>query len=267
MEGGIDTNQKQIQKRIHTLTQQINQMNHQLTFYPPGELIAHKNGPYVKFFLKSDQDFQYIPSKDQETKKLYAQKKYLQAQIQDFQTELELLRTYLTSHEKCASKAESLLSVQSNYRDLLTDAFSAFGTSAQQWLSEEYPTNPNFPDQLKYPCPSGQYVRSKSELLIATALFSHHIPFRYESELLLDGVPYYPDFTILHPLSGEIIYWEHFGLMNEPGYVNKASHKIQHYISCGIYPGMNLITTYESDDIIFSPPMIEQTIQHYFALG
>lgn len=240
-------------------------MKHQLSSFPPGELIVHQNGPYTKFFLKTDKDYRYIPSKDREIKKLYAQKKYLQAQIQDFQAEQELLLTYLTNHEKYASKAESLLSVQSHYRDLLIDTFSTLDSPAKQWLSEEYPTNPNFPEQLKYPCPSGKYVRSKSELLIATALFSHHIPFRYENELMLDGTPYYPDFTILHPLTGEIVYWEHFGLMNDPGYVKKASRKIEHYISCGIYPGLNLITTYESDDIIFSPPIIEQTLQHYLA--
>ena len=55
----------------------------------------------------------------------------------------------------------------------------------------------------------GHSVRSKSELLIADALFYHGIRYEYEKELILSGRTIYPDFTIRHPQTGKIFYWEH----------------------------------------------------------
>jgi len=62
--------------------------------------------------------------------------------------------------------------------------------------------------------------RYKSEVFIDMALFTNNIPFRYECALELGHSTLYPDFTIRHPKTGEICYWEHFGLMDDPSYRN-----------------------------------------------
>ena len=78
-----------------------------------------------------------------------------------------------------------------------------------------YEKNPKYPEHLIHKTVSGIYVRSKSESMIALQLYTEKIPFRYECALQLGETTLYPDFTILHPKTGEIFYWEHFGMMDE----------------------------------------------------
>jgi len=96
------------------------------------------------------------------------------------------------------------------------------------------------------------------------ALYVHKIPFRYECALNLGGITLYPDFTLRHPQTGEFYYWEHFGLMDDEVYSANTSSKLQLYTSCGIIPGIQLITTYETKEYPLSTETIEKTIDYYF---
>ena len=114
------------------------------------------------------------------------------------------------------------------------------------WLEEEYERNMKYPDNLIHKASSGIFVRSKSEALIELFLHTKLIPFRYECALTINQVTLYPDFTIMHPENGKIYYWEHFGRMDDMGYVRGVCSKIQLYASAGIIPSIQLITTYET---------------------
>ena len=74
----------------------------------------------------------------------------------------------------------------------------------------------------------------------------------------------YPDFTIRHPVTGNFIYWEHLGLMDEWSYAKNASQKIQTYMTNHIYPGINLIITSETKEHPLQPQMISKIIEQYF---
>ena len=80
----------------------------------------------------------------------------------------------------------------------------------------------------------------------------------------LDGIMIYPDFTIRHPKTGETFYWEHFSLMDNPTYSKNACSKLQHYISSGIIPSIQLITTYETKDNPLSAEKVEKIVEEYF---
>lgn len=82
--------------------------------------------------------------------------------------------------------------------------------------------------------------------------------------LQLGGFTIYPDFTIRHPVTDKILYWEHFGLMDDPSYSQKALSKLNLYNSHGILPSAQLITTFETLDTALSPDTIERTINFYF---
>lgn len=95
-------------------------------------------------------------------------------------------------------------------------------------------------------------------------LHVNSIPFRYECELQLGETTLYPDFTLRHPLTGNLFYWEHFGMMDNPAYCRNVSSKLQLYFSHGIIPSINLITTYETKDDPLDVEIVEGIIQHYF---
>ena len=100
--------------------------------------------------------------------------------------------------------------------------------------------------------------------MIDTLLYLNKIPFRYECALHLGNTTIYPDFTILHPHTGKIYYWEHFGMMDDANYAKNTCFKLQTYTTHGIIPSINLITTYETKEHPLSSDFIEKIIQHYF---
>ena len=115
------------------------------------------------------------------------------------------------------------------------------------WRSIKYEGNPYRPEQKIHRTPGGIYVRSKSELLIATHLEYMDIPYRYEAPLVLEGNTVYPDFSILRPADHKLIYWEHMGMLGDFDYAQKASMKLMQYFQCNIRPYDNLITTYDDN--------------------
>lgn len=71
---------------------------------------------------------------------------------------------------------------------------------------------------------SRDMVRSKSEVIVANMLHERGITFYYEKPLYAsDGTMYLPDFTVIW--SGEEIYWEHVGRLNDPKYIEKWTAK------------------------------------------
>ncbi len=135
---------------------------------------------------------------------------------------------------------------------LIAPYFIPLSQKLKEWASQPFESTPKHPEQLIHKTASGKMVRSKSEVLIDMVLHTNRIPFRYESPLQFDHIIFYPDFTIRHPKTGQVFYWEHFGMADEPEYCRKMSSKLARYASHGIIPTINLITTYETIDLPLS---------------
>lgn len=73
----------------------------------------------------------------------------------------------------------------------------------------------------------------------------------------------YPDFTILNMKTRKEVIWEHFGMMDDLIYVEKALKKITMYEQQGIFLGEDLILTYESQNMPLNSKMVRRVIKHY----
>ena len=83
----------------------------------------------------------------------------------------------------------------------------------------------------------GELVRSKSELVIADKLHARGVDYAYEQPLVVgDGRVRYPDFTIADHARGVTYYWEHLGLLDDPGYRARWARKRADYLAAGIRP-------------------------------
>lgn len=133
-------------------------------------------------------------------------------------------------------------------------------------MTSPYEHNTKYKEQLIHKTSSGNLVRSKSEAMIDMFLYMNRIPFRYECALQLGDTTLYPDFTIRHPQTGELYYWEHFGRMDDPFYYKNVFSKLHLYTSHGIIPSIHLITTYETKENPLSSEIIEKIIEHYFII-
>lgn len=110
----------------------------------------------------------------------------------------------------------------------------------------------------------GERVRSKSEKIMADYFFRNNIEYKYERPLLLKGYgTVYPDFTFLSRRTGEEIFWEHDGKMDDPTYARNAVKKIEAYENNNIFPGERLILTFETEYTILSTKTIEKLVEKY----
>ena len=117
-------------------------------------------------------------------------------------------------------------------------------------------------DMPEYYTENDEQVRSKSEVLIANMLIHYKIPYQYEKPLELPGVgTIYPDFTILDVKNRRELYWEHFGMMGNDDYLEKALRKITKYEQHQYYLGERLFISYETELQPLNMKVVEQNIK------
>jgi len=154
----------------------------------------------------------------------------------------------------------------SPYRGLLSKslAYTSVPEEIEAWLAESFEKSTGFPEDLTNTAASGALVRSKSEVIIMDALDAHCIPYRYECKLLVGDKEIYPDFTIKHPKTGKIFYWEHFGKMDDDEYKERAREKMLRYYNNGFFPSINMIVTCEDSKHPLSSKEVHGIIETYF---
>ncbi len=136
--------------------------------------------------------------------------------------------------------------------------------SIKEWKEKEYKGKGFKADTPIIMSEKGERVRSKSEKIMADYFYRNGIEYKYECPLYLNGVgTIYPDFTFLSPQTGEEMYWEHNGMVDNPEYARKMVRKIQAYESNGIFPGERLILTFETENMVLSTNKIEQMVKRY----
>ena len=255
---------EKILKESQRLDEQIQTIQSKLDTLPTGKLICASNGKGYKWYRSDGHTPTYLSKKDRNLAEKLAYKKYLSLHLRNLLHEKNAINFYLRHHDINAYQAEQSFINSPKYRDLLAPFFTPLSKEMQDWMEAPYEKCNNHPENLKIQSYSGNLVRSKSEMLIDMFLFKNCIPFRYESLLQLDEINMYPDFTIRHPKTGDVYYWAHFGMMDDPTYSKNVCLKLENYISHGIIPSIQLITTYETLKEPLCAETIEKIVEHYF---
>lgn len=103
-----------------------------------------------------------------------------------------------------------------------------------------------FAEHLIHRTEKGHLVRSKSELVIANMLFQLGIPYDYER--ICDGTAapgrLRPDFSFV-TADGDLIVWEHLGMLSRPDYKRGWDWKREWYARNGFVEGRTLFTSTE----------------------
>ena len=181
-------------------------------------------------------------------------------------------------------------------RLLITPVTLTDSQYAAQWQAVPWKGLPFAPDSPDYTTARGERVSSKSEVIIADTLARHGIPYRYEYPLELNyrrngrggtsrsdlkdtpthgadtvnsetsyrpGRTVHPDFLCLNVRTRAEFYWEHFGLMDEPDYLERTLAKIKDYAESDILPGKNFLFTMESVVCHLSTIQVENLINEF----
>lgn len=261
--GGIFTYFNQMLQERKRLAEKLKAIQKELSTLPDGKLICARNGKGIKWYHSDGKIRTHIQKKNKTYAEQLAIKKYLSTIADELTAEIRAIDFYLRHHH-ISNESELLLTEKPGFRELLSPYFKTFSQEQAEWLSADYDKNLKYPQHLKHKASSGNMVRSKSEALIDYFLTAHKIPFRYECALELGGTILYPDFTILHPRTNKIIYWEHFGMMDDEFYNKNVGSKMQLYISHGIIPSIDLIITFETSSQPLDIRTVERIVQEYF---
>lgn len=157
------------------------------------------------------------------------------------QNNLPLLRS-LQNNYLSTNQDDIMKKIPSKYDELLK---ARQANELEAWFHAPYQRCPYYPEHLSHRTAYGDYVRSKSEVVIANALYAYGIPFHLEEALFFTDYgeePYYPDFTIRLP-NHKFLYWEHWGLLSKEKYCRDNVNKLFVYQKNNLIVGKNLILT------------------------
>lgn len=233
---------------------------------PDGFLRICNRGKKTQYYHRTDpKDFSgvYIREKDIELAKKLAQKDYDQKILCSIDKELMAMEKYsLYGHTMPVEQIYD--SLHKERQKLIKPIIETEEQYINNWENIDY-KGKEF-DELtpEIYTSKGERVRSKSEVIIADLIKREGIPYRYEYPIYIKGWgKVYPDFTVLNVRKRKELYWEHFGMMDDTNYVERALEKIALYEKNGIFPGENLIMTFETKKNPINQKMVSLLIKQY----
>ena len=136
---------------------------------------------------------------------------------------------------------------------------------AESWQKEKY-IKFIAKGNTRFQTKRGEYVRSKSELIIANMLFDAGVPYRYEQAQALSVelmIAHHPDFCVLNKRTRQEYIWEHQGMMDDAAYCSDKIRMLSDYMSKGYFLGKNLLMTFETRDCPLSTEDVNAMIKEY----
>lgn len=254
---------EELKQRIRQLKQIISEKEKALIGVPDGTIHIFHSDSRTQYYLNNSGKRKYIKESEKETVEKLCQKDYDQKVLLAAQKELKQLeKLYHNYSEKtCEAIYEKL---NEERKKLVRPIWLPDKDFVSKWEQVEYDKKGFQEGAPEFYTDKGERVRSKTEILIANALYKNGVPYRYEAPLRLNyyGVVH-PDFTILNIRCRREVYWEHMGMLDDENYRSYALERITVYEKNGIFPGDSLILTHETLKNPINSRMIEKMILQY----
>lgn len=208
----------------------------------------------------------YLKKSEETLARRIAQRDYDIRVIKRVQERIKAINTFLKVYE--TTSLEMLYTKIHPYRrELISPIILSDEEYIKRWQAVEYKGKQFAEDDPEIITERGERVRSKSEKIIADKLYALGIPYRYEYPLMLEGnIKLYPDFTILRMSTREEVYLEHFGMMDDSSYADKAMLKLNTYEKNGIYLGVNLFITHETGRNPLNTKVLDKLMRRLFCV-
>lgn len=259
-----------LMKKKEELEMYIIQSEKQLLKLPSGCLHSKKNGKYYSYYMNDENNRNiYISTKEKEFIKQLSQRKYLEALLTELNKEYQLVIKQLKKYkpEKCVSIYEKLAP---RYNMLIEPIIEPEDMYSSNWIKQkkketmELASN-SYEKSERFESANGEYLRSKSELIISEKLNRNNVPYIYEYPFKTEtGKTLYPDFYILNKRTRKSYFYEHFGMMDNEEYVNNAITKIEEYERNGVKLGDKLLVTFETSKKGLNTKRVDEMIKNYF---
>lgn len=186
----------------------------------------------------------YLGNGSTEEVKALQRRKLLQNCLKHIDKNHDILKKFISSYQDISlEKIKSTLSKA--YQPADTCLTDLDGIDNKGWGYQEYQRSNQYPEMLVHRTLKGDFVRSKSEVIIANTIHMKGLQYRSEEVTKVGNYLFAPDFKILVPSTGKIKLLEHFGMMHDPEYREKALWKMSTYIENGYRPYEDILFTFE----------------------
>jgi len=233
---------------------------------PEGSLRLNKSNGCAQFYhCKNDTSHNgvYISKKNRDLARQLAQKSYDEKILRYTENSLSLINRLLIDYED--DKLDRIYMLEHSERQKMIEPVEpTYDQLLEKWMSEDYARKAFREDSPIIVTNNGMRVRSKSEKIMADYFDSIGLTYKYECPLQLEpfGI-IYPDFTFLSKKTKRKIYWEHEGMMDNSEYARVAVQKIELYERNGIFPGEDLILTFESSNTPINTVLMKDLTKRY----
>lgn len=268
-------------QRTADLLNLIKNKEHALKNAPSGSIRIVRRGKSLQFYKKDGPgDYQgtYMPRQNDYLAHKLVQKDYDERILEKANKELSLIQNFQSAIQK--NIVDNVYnSLDENRKSLVNPATLTDSQYAERWQNVSYRKKRIDEGTQKLITDNGDVVRSKSEVIIANALKSNSVPYRYEFPIVIsrekcgtenaawysdeDYCEFHPDFYCLNLKTRQEYAWEHFGMMDDADYAERAIQKLAMYSANGYFPGKNLIITMESKNTPLSSLEINRIINEY----
>lgn len=236
---------------------------------PKGKLVCRQRvpGKYDFSYCIHEQNGRkkeaHIPLSKKELALQLAYKEYAIKRLADCKKELYALNCFLSFYGR-EKETDQYLKSHPGAATLLTPILSSPDEYAKQWQKKPYTRSTNRPEDLIYPTVVPDLkVRSKAEGDIISRFIYFQVPYRYEEQLIINGIVLHPDLTCLNVRTREEFYWEHQGAWDKQNYVSRLSGREDQYRIAGIIPWKNLIITTETANQPLDINWVDLIIQYF----
>lgn len=231
--------------------------------YVEGRLKISANHGRPQFYLVHNGKRKYLKKGHMPLIRQYAQKGFelgVLKKIAPWLTTLESMRTAVVECDPVLQTQQALHPARKKLIELIHVPDSAFVAA---WKA--VPFSKMAVDSAEFRTDNGEFVRSKSELIIANELFKAGVPYRYEFPVIMTETKKQlrPDFFCLNVRTRQQFVWEHFGMMQNGDYQDKAFEKIMLYRMHKTTPDCEFICTQESLSRPLNVQYVKYLIQQY----
>lgn len=257
-----------LNNEINKLIKLKQKIKNSLLTFPEGKLnIKTERGipRYYRCIKNEDEETKliYIKMKDISLAQTLAQKDYYKKALTYINKKLK----YFEYSKKILDQGD-LIDIYNNLspvrKSLVTPVEPIWEEQVDAWYKKNYEKPDSKYDNLKLATKNGEFVRSKTERFMADFFFDNGIKYKYEKIIYLEGYgPASSDFTFLSPYTKEEIYWEHFGMVDNPEYALNMVKKINAYQMNGYVIGKNLIVTFESSKEVLNLNIVKSLVNEH----
>lgn len=231
---------------------------------PKGKLYISDVKGNSYFYMRRDGRKHYLGKEARKEIEQLQQRRLLESAVKNIDANIPLMEKFVVDYKETG--LENLLKNMPKAYQMKSSNAAPFADfiNVEEWEKQPYNRNARHKEELRHKTLKGDFVRSKSEVILANILTSRNIAYHYEEIEKINGVLVAPDFKIAVESESKFRLLEHCGMIGDENYRNTFLWKLRNYIEGGYLPWRDVIFTFDDMDGSIDTQSIHKLVDFFF---